>query len=35
MLHADVSGLLVLDSKNDPLGVVSQTDILRALVKGV
>ncbi|ABO35025.1 putative signal transduction protein with CBS domains [Methanococcus maripaludis C5] len=34
MLHADVSGLLVIDEKTDAIGVISQTDILRALVKG-
>ena len=34
MLHADVSGLLVIDEKTDAVGVISQTDILRSLVKG-
>ncbi|MBM7408940.1 CBS domain-containing protein [Methanococcus maripaludis] len=34
MLHADVSGLLVIDEQKNAVGVISQTDILRALVKG-
>jgi len=35
MLHADVSALLVIDDDKNAIGVVSQTDILRALVKGL
>ncbi|WP_083809488.1 CBS domain-containing protein [Methanotorris igneus] len=34
MIHADVSALLVVDSEENPVGVVSQTDILRAFIKG-
>ncbi|MBP2172946.1 CBS domain-containing protein [Methanococcus voltae] len=33
MLHADVSGLLVIDEYENPVGVVSQTDVLRVLVR--
>ncbi|MDK2791010.1 MAG: hypothetical protein PWP15_1519 [Methanothermococcus sp.] len=33
MVHADVSALLVVNDKNKPVGVVSQTDILRTVVK--
>lgn len=33
MIHADISALLVVNDKNEPVGVVSQTDILRAVVK--
>ncbi|MCS3901518.1 CBS domain-containing protein [Methanococcus voltae] len=33
MLHADITGLLVIDEYENPVGVVSQTDVLRVLVR--
>ncbi|EHP86073.1 CBS domain-containing protein [Methanotorris formicicus] len=33
MVHADVSALLVVDNQENPVGVVSQTDILRVFIK--
>jgi predicted transcriptional regulator len=33
MVHADVSAILVVDDGDNPVGVISQTDILRSIVK--
>ncbi|WP_421078120.1 CBS domain-containing protein [Methanothermococcus sp. Ax23] len=33
MVHADVSAILVVDNDDNPVGVISQTDILRSIVK--
>ena len=33
MIHADVSALLVVDDEDNPVGVISQTDVLRSIIK--
>ena len=33
MVHGDVSALLVVDDNNNPVGVLSQTDLLRSIIK--
>ena len=33
MIHADVSALLVVDDEDNPVGVISQTDVLRSVIK--